>query len=85
MAAQQREGAADVIVVLVRDEHRVEVFRRQAVQGQPLLELAQREPAVDEQPRRADAVARLDQRRVAGAPAAQAARSRSPGMTTSHF
>jgi hypothetical protein len=42
--------ALDVIVMLVRDEHSSEIFRRASNGRQPLADLAQRKPGINQYP-----------------------------------
>ena len=50
VAARERDRAADVVAVLVGDEDRVEVARREPGAREAPVELAQREAAVDQDP-----------------------------------
>ena len=79
MPAGQGEGAADVVAVLVRDEHGVQLTGRQPGSGQSRGELAQRKTAVDEYAAGGTAAARLDQRGVTAAAAAEAAEAKHGG------
>ena len=71
--AGEGDRAADVIAVLVRHEDRIEIARDKPGHGESVVELAQREAAIDQHPAWPRTIACLDDGRVTGTAAAEAA------------
>ena len=65
-AAEHLEPA-NVIAMLVRQEHTIELLRRHAAKREPHYELTRTQPAIDQQP----AMIGHEQRAVSGAPTAE--------------
>jgi hypothetical protein len=68
---RQRMRAADVVAVFVRDEDRVDLLGQHAGLAQAPIELADTQAAIHQQMARVGVAARLDDRGVAAAAAAE--------------
>src|SRR5690606_23951239 len=76
VAARERGDAPTMVPVLVRDEHGGDVGRRAADRREALLEVPVREPAVDQEQRRA----RFDEQRVTPAAARERREAQHAGL-----